>query len=192
MRDVSDIAIRRATPADAPAIARVRIDSWRTTYRGLIPDAYLDAMQVDASTAIWERVLTAEPNPTSVFAATLRDDVIGFAAGNPLAEPKYGANAELSAVYLRHEFQRAGIGRRLVAAVVEDQRQRGATAMIVWLIAGNKAARSFYENLGAELVVEQPFQWDGLDLIEAGYVWRDLGALVAACATAVPSPSILQ
>jgi GNAT superfamily N-acetyltransferase len=189
---VSEIAIRRATAADAPAIARVRIESWRTTYRGLIPDSYLDGMQVDASTALWERVLTAEASPASVFVATLRDEVVGFAAGNPLAETKHGADSELSAVYLRHEFQRAGIGRRLVAAVVDDQRSRGATAMIVWLIAGNKAARSFYESLGAELAVEQPFQWDGLDLVEAGYVWRDLDALAAACAGAVSSPSVLQ
>jgi hypothetical protein len=50
---MSGIAIRRARPADAPAIARVRIDSWRSTYRGIMPDAYLDGMQVEASTALW-------------------------------------------------------------------------------------------------------------------------------------------
>jgi hypothetical protein len=35
--------------------------------------------------------------------------------------------------------------------------------------------------LGAELLVEQPFQWDGIDLVEAGYGFRDLDRLVAAC-----------
>jgi hypothetical protein len=35
--------------------------------------------------------------------------------------------------------------------------------------------------LGGELLVEQPFQWDGLDLVEAGYGWRDLPALAEAC-----------
>jgi hypothetical protein len=48
------------------------------------------------------------------------------------------------------------------------------------VIAGNKGARAFYERLGAELLVEQPFQWDGMDLVEVGYGWRDLGALAAA------------
>ncbi len=38
------IDIRRATAQDAAAIARVRIDAWRVTYRGMIPDAYLDGM----------------------------------------------------------------------------------------------------------------------------------------------------
>jgi hypothetical protein len=54
--------------------------------------------------------------------------------------------------------------------------------MIVWVIAGNKGGRAFYEALGGELVVEQPFAWDGMDLVEAGYVFRDLAALLAACA----------
>lgn len=175
------IAIRRATPGDAPAIARVRVDSWRTTYRGMIPDAYLDGMQIEASTASWDRVLAAGPNTTSVFVAGHGADVVGFACGTMLNEPKHGLDAELAAVYLRREFQHAGVGRRLVGAVVEAQRAHHATGLLTWVIAGNKGARSFYETLGGELVVEQPFHWDGMDLIEAGYGWRDLAALAAAC-----------
>jgi ribosomal protein S18 acetylase RimI-like enzyme len=98
-----------------------------------------------------------------------------------LAEPRFGLNAELTAVYLRREFQRVGLGRRLIAAVVDAQRALGATGMIVWVIAGNKPARAFYEALGAELLIEQAFQWDGMDLLEAAYGWRDLAALAAAC-----------
>lgn len=175
------IAIRRATAQDAPAIARVRIDSWRTTYRGLIPDAYLDGMRVDDSTEIWNRVLTAGANTTSVFVAESDGEVIGFAAGNMLGEPRYDLNAELSAVYVRPEYQRAGVGRRLVGAVALAQRAHGASGLIVWVIAENKGARAFYERLGATLLVEQPFEWDGMALTEAGYGFRDIDALLAAC-----------
>ena len=45
-------ASRLATPADAHAIAQVRVDAWRTTYRGLIPDTYLAAMTVEDSAAL--------------------------------------------------------------------------------------------------------------------------------------------
>jgi GNAT superfamily N-acetyltransferase len=179
--DAPGIVIRRAASRDAEAIARVRIDGWRTSYRGLIPAAYLDGMQVDASTALWDKVLAAGPNPASVFVASHGDEVIGFAAGSLLAEPKFGLNAELTAVYLRREFQRVGLGRRLIAAVVDAQRALGAAGMIVWVIAANKPARAFYEALGAELLVEQAYQWDGMDLLEAAYGWRDLDALAAAC-----------
>jgi len=176
------IVVRRAIAGDALAIARVRVDSWRTTYRGLIPDAYLDGMQVEASTALWDRVLTAGPNTTSVLVAEHGNDIVGFACGTELKEPKHGCDAELAAVYLRREFQRAGLGRSLVGAVVEAQRAHGATGLLTWVIAGNRGARAFYEGLGGELVVEQPFRWDGMDLVEAAYGWRDLPALAAACA----------
>jgi GNAT superfamily N-acetyltransferase len=175
------IAIRLATAEDAGAIARVRIDSWRATYRGMIPDAYLDGMRVDASTELWHRVLTAGANTTSVFVAENDGGVIGFAAGNMLQEPRHELDAELSAVYVRREFQHAGIGRRLVCAVARAQHGHGATGLIVWVIAGNRGARAFYERLGATLLLEQPFEWDGMELTEAGYGFRDIDALVIAC-----------
>ena len=103
-----------------------------------------------------------------------------------LAEPKHGFDAELTAIYLRRDRQRAGIGRRLVAAVAGAQRGHGATGLLTWVIAANRGARAFYERLGAELVVEQPFQWDGLDLVEAGYGWRDLEALARRLRRASP------
>jgi len=184
---MTNFGVRRATAGDAPAIARVRIDSWRTTYRGLIPDAYLDAMQVEASTALWDRVLSAGPNTTCVFVVERDADVVGFSCGAPLQPAKHGFDSELAAVYLRRDFQRAGLGRQLVGAVVEARRAQDATDLLTWVIAGNKAARAFYEGLGGELIVEQPFQWAGMDLVEAGYGWRDLNALVAACGALEPA-----
>lgn len=176
---MNEAVIRPAIPADASAIAEVRVDAWRSTYRGMIPDTYLAAMTVEESTALWHKVLTAAPNTTNTFVAEIDGAIVGFASGNMLAEPKLGLNAELAAVYLARGAQRTGIGRRLVAAVAAAQCAHGANGLIVWVIAGNKAARAFYESLAAELLIEQPFTWDGMDLVEAGYGWRDLSVLIA-------------
>ena len=178
------VVIRPATPADAGAIAQVRVDSWRVTYRGMIPEAYLAAMKVEESAAMWLRVLSANADAVCVFVAEDAGIVKGFACGNRLAPPKHGLDAELTAIYLARDCQRAGIGTRLLGAVAGTLQSRGATGLLTWVIAANRPARTFYESLGATLQVEQPFQWDGLDLVEAGYGWPDLAALVAACAAA--------
>ena len=178
---MSSTSIRLASPEDAHAIAAVRIEAWRTTYRGMIPDAYLAGMKVEDSASLWERVLTAPPNTTNTFVAETSDTMRGFASSMMLAEPRHGFDAELSAIYVVPASQRRGIGRQLLGAVTSAQRALGATGMIVWVIAANRAARQFYQALGAELVIEQPFQWDGMDLIEAGYGWRDLDALIEVC-----------
>jgi GNAT superfamily N-acetyltransferase len=181
---LASAVIRAATPADATAIAQVRVEAWRSTYRGMIPEAYLAAMKVEDSAAMWLRVLSANAETVCVFVAEDGGIVRGFASGNRLAPPKLGFDAELSAIYLDRASQRSGIGTRLLAAVASTLSGRGATGLLTWVIAANRPARTFYEKLGACLLVEQPFQWDGLDLVEAGYGWSDLPALVAACAAA--------
>jgi hypothetical protein len=42
-------------------------------------------------------------------------------------------------------------------------------------------ARAFYESLGGTLIVEQPFEWDGVPLTEAGYAFPDIDTLIRAC-----------
>jgi GNAT superfamily N-acetyltransferase len=183
-----DATIRLAMPTDAAAIAEVRVSAWRTTYRGMIPDAYLDAMTIEDSAALWGKVLAAAPNTTSTFVAERDGRVVGFASGMMKPEAKLGFDAELTGIYVVREAQRAGLGKRLVAAVAAAQRSHGATGMIVWVIAGNKGARAFYEGLRGELVVEQPFTWDGMDLVEAGYGWRNISELVEAAG----APAVLH
>lgn len=171
---VGDFSVRRATVADAAVIAAVRIDSWRATYRGMVPDAYLDGMKVEESTALWTRILHAASDAACVFVAEIQGEIVGFAAGMTLREPKLGFDSELTAIYLIPSVQRAGIGRRLVAHVAATLASAGANSMLVWVLAQNNIAREFYAKLGAELLTEQAFSWDELDLQEAGYGWRTI------------------
>jgi hypothetical protein len=49
--------IRRATLEDAAAIARVRVDTWRTAYRGIVPDEFLDNMSYEGNESRWAEML---------------------------------------------------------------------------------------------------------------------------------------
>ncbi len=194
MSNIKEIQLRRATVADAEAIAAVRIESWLATYRGIIPDSYLDSMRLEDSVTHWRTILEALPaagERICVFVAESEGQVIGFASGMLLSEPKLGMNAELTAVYLRPTWQRSGIGRRMVRKVARTLEAHGGNSLLVWVIADNAIARNFYEELGGILLLEQNFSWDGLDLIEAGYGWQDLSVLMASV-DALPSSSSLH
>lgn len=179
---MTEITFRRATANDAEAIAALRVESWRTTYRGVMPDAYLDSMRAEESAAMWSQVLLADLPTISIFVAEAGTELVGFAAGMFLMPEKFEMNAELTAIYHKPIAQRGGVGRRLLSLVAEALQKQGAHSLLVWVIAGNQGARQFYQQLGAELLIEQPFTWDGLDLMESGYGWRDLPALQQACA----------
>ncbi|WP_373419950.1 N-acetyltransferase family protein [Herbaspirillum sp. RV1423] len=174
---VGAVTIRHATVDDAETIAKVRIDSWRATYRGMIPDAYLDGMKVEDSTRLWTRVLGAASDAACTFVAEIDGELVGFAAGITLAERKLDFDAELTALYILPSAQRAGIGRRLLTQVAATLAAAGAPNMLVWVLAQNRKARDFCERQGAQLLAEQTFRWDELDLIETAYGWRNIGTI---------------
>jgi len=45
------IEIRRATPSDLAGMARVHVETWKTSYRGIVPDAHLDALTYEGDIA---------------------------------------------------------------------------------------------------------------------------------------------
>ena len=52
--------IREATHADIPAIARLHVDSWRTTYKGILPDEFLADLNYEMRERQWQRTLSEE------------------------------------------------------------------------------------------------------------------------------------
>jgi ribosomal protein S18 acetylase RimI-like enzyme len=42
-----NLEIRIASKEDIKGVSRVYVDSWRTTYRGLVPDDYLDELSYE-------------------------------------------------------------------------------------------------------------------------------------------------
>ena len=46
--------IRRAKLDDAPGIAKVHVESWRTTYKGIIPNDFLNNLSYEAKNRVME------------------------------------------------------------------------------------------------------------------------------------------
>ncbi|MBR7782901.1 GNAT family N-acetyltransferase [Undibacterium luofuense] len=183
MSSIKEVSLRRATVADAEAIAAVRVEGWQTAYRGMIPDQYLDEMLVDDHVLYWKRILQALPaaaDKACVYVAESEGHVIGFVSATLLAEPKHGYHAELGALYIRPQWQRAGIGRRMMHKVARTLQSWNCADLVVWVLSDNRLARNFYEELNGEFVLEQEFSWDDMDLKEVGYGWKDLNVLLAS------------
>ncbi len=45
--------IRKAMSNDAEDIARIHVESWRTTYAGVIPDLYLRELSIESRKKTW-------------------------------------------------------------------------------------------------------------------------------------------
>lgn len=194
MNKIKEIQLRRATVADAEAIAAIRIEGWRTTYRGMIPDSYLNEMDMNQNVLHWRTILQALPvkeDSLCVYVAVSEDEIVGFVSAMKLSEPKLEKDGEINAIYIRPQWQRCGIGKRMLHKAARSLQAMGCTSCVIWVIDGNSQARNFYEELGGEILIEQDFSWDGLDLTEVGYGWSDLNVMMAS-ADALPFPRAMQ
>ena len=120
------MSVRAATVADAPAIAGIHVETWRTAYRGLVPGNFLASLSTEARERFWTRTLGAEGGAEFVFVAA--DDagwVVGFASGGPARSGDPDYRGELYTLYVLREHQGRGHGRRLLAAVAERLAEAG-------------------------------------------------------------------
>ena len=163
--------------ADAAAIARVHIDSWRTTYRGIVPDEYLAGLDVADREAHWRGILDSASEDFTYVAETPAAGIVGFAGGGPESSEDPLYRGELYAIYLLQEHHRRGVGRQLTAVVASRLLEAGKRSMLIWVLTENIAARRFYEALGGEYVREQAIAIGGASLTEVAYGWKDISSL---------------
>lgn len=169
------VQIRPARPEDAESIARVQVDTWRTAYRGIVPDEFLRRLSYEISTRGWRKRLQGGDAETFLFVAEEETaGIVGFVSGGPLREAIEGRpdyRGEVYAIYVRDEYQRQGIGSRLLMRAFRRLAEQGMGAVVVWVLAENINVR-FYEALGGTPIARRMVTIGGADLAEIAYAWR--------------------
>lgn len=165
-------------PADAEALALTHVTSWRETYRGLLPDAYLARMSVESHTRRFARSLLRPGFDDVTLAAADRAGIVGYAQGGP-SRRKLAGEAEIATLYVLKTAQGRGVGARLLNEAARALAARGAMSLVISVLRDNLAARGFYEHLGG---VAEPARLEpgpgGALLHEVAYRWPDIGVLM--------------
>ena len=170
------MTIRHAVPGAARGIAEVHVSSWRTSYRGIVPEARLEALDAESRVPFWEAHLE------TCFVSVDGDGVItGFASAGPAQSDELGTDGEIHAIYLVEAAKKQGIGRRLMYEAVSCLREAGCRSVCLWLLKENPA-RGFYERFGGRIVGEKPYVTGGFTLVAIGCKWDDIDTLLESLA----------
>jgi len=162
--------VRAATDEDAPAVARVHVDSWRAAYAGLIPQAVLDGLSVERREAFWRSIAEA-PGEHRLLVAEDDGRVVGFASTGPARDDDLPpASGELTAIYVEPAAWGKGHGARLFRRAVADLRKRSLDPLVLWVLTENKRGRGFYEAMGWQPDgAERQIDFDGTAVDELRY-----------------------
>ena len=167
--------IRYAVPGDADAIAHLHAESWRLTYRGILPDAYLDGPIAAERRRLWTDRLTL-PDPSRPFVALAeRDALAGFVCVLREEDPPWGLC--LDNLHVLPAFRSQGLGRALFAEAVRWTMRHGpGRPLHLWVFETNPQAAEFYERLGGKPVercVKEAVA--GMPAMSVRYVWQHPG-----------------
>ena len=127
---------------DKAAISRIYEASWRSAYRGILPQDYLDSIPA----GYWVPYL--EQAGRNVLVMEEDGQLIGTASYCASRDPSLPEYGEVVSIYLLPDWQGMGYGRLLLDAAIAELAALGYQDVFLWVLEENHRARRFYEKAG--------------------------------------------
>ena len=156
---------RLADIDDVHGVARVHVRAWQDTYRGVMPDEFLDSLDLERRAEVARR--TIENPRTALFVAERDHAIVGFSMLGPTIEEGWG---ELLAIYADPAYLGKGVGHELMGTSVAWFLDSGFPRALLWVLDSNERARTFYEREGwslARAIKVEPI--GGVDITHVRY-----------------------
>jgi ribosomal protein S18 acetylase RimI-like enzyme len=166
--------IRRATPADIETIARVHVQAWEETYRGMVPDAAFEDHSLDVRLTQWRAIVGNVA--ILVRVAEISEGICGFASGGK-ARPGLPAEAEIYSLYVLDAVKRRGIGSALMLHLRDALAAASFRTLGLWTLANNTRARRFYEAMGGRAGETRIDRRSNLAYEDISYIWDDISRM---------------
>jgi len=161
----ASLTIRDATAADVPSLTRLHVTTWNATYAPLL----MKGPSYETRERQWRDSFAAADACWFCFVVERSDgELVGFAQANRSDNAEFGG--ELRKIYLLSEYQRLGLGKRLIGRVARRFLSLGITSMWLSGDARNPSRRAWI-SLGADKTDSDPGT--------GNYGWRDLTRLAA-------------
>ena len=168
-----DYIIKKSTKDDMLDLATLVATVWNETYKGLVPDDYLDNMFKNVE----ERANRYRENnkvSKDIFEYLLyiEGELSGFMRfGKSETEPDMG---EIYALYVLSKYQKKGFGKILVNFAIKELKKMGYNKMVIACLVGNPT-NEFYKHIGGKYYKEGVFK--KLNLKENIYLYEDIKEL---------------
>ncbi|HEY8192196.1 MAG TPA: GNAT family N-acetyltransferase [Alphaproteobacteria bacterium] len=177
-------SIRAAIEADIPALAHIHVEGWKSSYGGIVNQAFLDELKESERAADWQRWF-GEGNMEVLIAHDDAGNPAGFASFGKLRTPIPGGSpirplytAEIYAIYILPQYWRQGLGRQLVGGAALKLKDMKHRSLSLWVLEKNVRACGFYKSLGGQRCGKKDIEVGGTKVKDVAYGWRSTESLL--------------
>lgn len=167
---MDNIVIRNVTENDIPSIADIQINGWKTAYKGIIDDAFLNSVNLNEKTKFFKNTY----KNGGFAAAELENEVVGFCRyfdNNDFSHDIQNVDCEITALYIKPDLKYNGIGTKLFRFVTDEFKIKNKTKMILWCLKDNEPSKKFYTKMGGRIIKERVIAIGESNYIEVGFIY---------------------
>ncbi|MUK88769.1 GNAT family N-acetyltransferase [Ornithinibacillus sp. L9] len=171
--------IRKGNFEDAEQIADVHVSSWKSTYQELLDEKDLSNITYENRKTLWETILKIQKQDQCVYIIKQNEDdkIIGFISGGPERTKNFNYDGEIYSIYLLDEYQKKGLGARLLKVFAERMKVLGYRSILVWVLTQNPSSR-FYERYQAKPIGTEKVTIGQGTYQETAYGWGNIDDLL--------------
>jgi L-amino acid N-acyltransferase YncA len=166
-----ELVFRDIAESDIPPLAHLHATAWRQTYEPICGKHY-PFPTADLRQQQWKEKFAARSPYWFCIVVELNDKMIGFVSGDRYSSeelPDY--SGELSKLYLLHEYQGFGIGKKLFMAACDKFLKNEISGIVAFTEPQNRVGQ-FFEHMHGKKVFDQQGQFHG------AYGWMDLRSII--------------
>lgn len=166
--------IRMAEIKDIKKIAKLKVNTWKKTYKEIIDDEYID--NLNYKNIVKDLTKDIERDHIIVYEEGKKRQILGFCKyGDRIdttAEGYVEYNSEIKAIYVDKDHIGDGIGKSMFNYIKLSLRQMGRQGIIMWCLEDNELARNFFESIGAKQLGEKKLRMNEVCYTKIGYGYQ--------------------
>lgn len=149
--------IRKKEREDCAAVAHVVTVTWNETYRGIVPDEFLDSLYLNENERIQNSYNNFNENENHQYVLEVDNNIVGFVNVGSSDESDYDNCGEIHAVYIINGYKGNGFGKKLIETGIKELKNMGFNKMIIGCLVGNPS-NEFYEHIGGKYIKQRIFE----------------------------------
>lgn len=160
--------IRPIEKGDLNEVARIKVEAWNDSYKGIVDDEYLKNMNYKRTADKWLNNFDNE----NFIVAVYEDKIVGFCRyGERIDELERFTeyDGEIYAIYIDKNFKRKGIGKEMVEYASNELKKQGKAKALIWCLKDNINARKFYEKIEGKFLGNKKSNIGGKEYDEVAY-----------------------